>query len=281
MKYDRYSKDLTVITSLERISSMDAILDYIENTFSKLPKAKQITSVKDEITANMEDRYIDLITSGYSETAAEEKVISEYINIEDIFNDIDTAKQYSIYINNEYSHYYSNDHITVDEVNKYMKTKLLRSKFSALSFSLVMFGIIMLVVLTVTANMFGRFSNIVVGGAVVSFVIFVIIAAAVYIVSNNNIVPYDYIESDKDYVLNEEAHIILDSLYDNVVKKHHKYMFLGVLSCVLGAILLIYAGITQWFFHPALICMMILDTISVDLFIISRAPLEGYKRLYN
>lgn len=79
---------------------MDAIIDYLDNIFSPLPKSQQITQLKEELLVNMEEKYLELKQTGKTENEAVGIVISEFGNIDEIIEefslDFETESQHSL-----------------------------------------------------------------------------------------------------------------------------------------------------------------------------------------
>lgn len=63
---------------------MNTIHTYVESIFDKLPQTNEMLHLKNEMLANMEDKYSDLISEGISEHAAIGQVLSEFGNIDEI-----------------------------------------------------------------------------------------------------------------------------------------------------------------------------------------------------
>lgn len=63
---------------------MDTIRSYVEGMFTSLPKTPEMEQLKDEILANMEDKYNELKARGCSENEAIGSVISDFGNIDEL-----------------------------------------------------------------------------------------------------------------------------------------------------------------------------------------------------
>lgn len=63
---------------------MNTIETYILNIFSTLPKTDEIEKLKEELLANMEEKYEDLKELGKSENEAISIVISEFGDIDEL-----------------------------------------------------------------------------------------------------------------------------------------------------------------------------------------------------
>lgn len=67
---------------------MDIIKTYLENMFAGLPKTKEVLKMKDDLLANMQEKYLELKNNGKTENEAIGIVISEFGNIEELANEL-------------------------------------------------------------------------------------------------------------------------------------------------------------------------------------------------
>ena len=65
------------------------IKEYVENLFENAPKNKRTMEFKEELLANLLEKYNDLVESGVEREVAYNKVIGSIGNIEDLFGDED------------------------------------------------------------------------------------------------------------------------------------------------------------------------------------------------
>lgn len=67
---------------------MNAIRNYLETMFLKLPNTPEVRRAKEELLAMMEDKYAELINEGKSENEAVGTVISEFGNLSELAEDL-------------------------------------------------------------------------------------------------------------------------------------------------------------------------------------------------
>ena len=72
---------------------METIKNYLDNMFAGLPKTARILDLKNNILANMEDKYNELKRQGKSENEAIGIVISEFGNIDELVNELGIQKE--------------------------------------------------------------------------------------------------------------------------------------------------------------------------------------------
>lgn len=72
---------------------MDTIREYIESVFAQLPRTDEMKRLKQEILANMEEKYIELTAQGIPENEAIGTVLTEFGNIDEIVEEYEIEKE--------------------------------------------------------------------------------------------------------------------------------------------------------------------------------------------
>lgn len=67
---------------------MDTIAAYLNNMFASLPRTEQTYNLKQDLLANMEEKYHELKKEGKSENEAVGIVISEFGNIDELIEEL-------------------------------------------------------------------------------------------------------------------------------------------------------------------------------------------------
>lgn len=67
---------------------MDTIISYLDNVFANLPKTSQMLQVKQDLLANMTEKYEELKDGGKTENEAVGQVISEFGNIDELLESL-------------------------------------------------------------------------------------------------------------------------------------------------------------------------------------------------
>ncbi|MFC0234638.1 permease prefix domain 1-containing protein [Vagococcus entomophilus] len=70
---------------------MKTLNEYIETLFINLPKTLEMEKIKEDLQANMEDKYHDLRAEGKSENEAIGQVIAEFGNIDELLEEMDDS----------------------------------------------------------------------------------------------------------------------------------------------------------------------------------------------
>ncbi|WP_277631301.1 permease prefix domain 1-containing protein, partial [Atopococcus tabaci] len=66
---------------------MDTIREYVESVFAQLPRTSDMERLKEEILANMEEKYTELTAQGVPENEAIGTVLTEFGNIDEIIDE--------------------------------------------------------------------------------------------------------------------------------------------------------------------------------------------------
>ncbi|WP_240335233.1 permease prefix domain 1-containing protein [Paraliobacillus sediminis] len=118
---------------------MKTIISYLDNMFASLPKTMQMQQLKEEIEANMADKYNELKDEGKSENEAIGIVISEFGNIEELINEFDITfdkdEEKRPTLENEV-------------VNDYLKTSKKSGVLIGIGVGLCVYGVALLILLT-------------------------------------------------------------------------------------------------------------------------------------
>ena len=69
------------------------IKEYVEELFENTPKNKKSMEFKEELLANLLEKYNDLVESGMEKEVAYNKVIGSIGNVEDLFSEEDVITQ--------------------------------------------------------------------------------------------------------------------------------------------------------------------------------------------
>lgn len=72
---------------------------YVEQIFDEYPKTKKISELKDELLANLIEKYNDLLSQGKSEEDAYDNVIASIGDINEIINDLNNTGHMNTYDN--------------------------------------------------------------------------------------------------------------------------------------------------------------------------------------
>lgn len=247
---------------------METIKSYLNNMFAGLPKNAQMDDLKNNMLANMEDKYNELKSQGKSENEAIGIVISEFGNIDELTNELGINKD---------SEENSQPLVTKNEVDAYINIKKTVG---------IQVGIgVMLCILSPAVLLFmnGLFSSGLIETpsympGVVCILVFVAAAVALFIYSGINFEPYKYME---------EGVQVTASLQNELQKSYNSYLptfniILITSICLLimspiPIIVISYMNITSTTF--GVVILLCIVAFAVFLLISSGTTKEAYARL--
>ena len=173
---------------------METIKNYLDNMFSGLPKTEEMTKLKEDIYANMQDKYQELKAAGKSESEAIGVVISEFGNMEEILDEFDVVRE--IAKGEQRVSKEELPEVNLDTAKEYIKVMKMVGKFVGIGVALCTIGVAMMVICEGwlgTQSVAGR-GNM--GQAMGLTIMFLFIAGgvALFIYSGFLVSPYGYME---------------------------------------------------------------------------------------
>jgi len=203
---------------------MDTIKNYLENMFVTLPKTTEILKIKEDLSANMEDKYNEFKSLGKTENEAIGIVISEFGNIDELISEFDIDIKYEDNLIPT---------ISDEVVEKYMHDRKKNGLLIAIG---VFLCIISPVPLMLVAQFIGENSFYVVFSLIPLF-IFVAVAVGLFIFAGANLNKYKYLEEEFKLSIYKEADIKeRKEAYSN---KFTLALIIGVMLCILSGIIFI------------------------------------------
>lgn len=251
---------------------METIKNYLDNMFASLPKTNQIVKMKNDLLANMEDKYNELKRDGKSENEAIGIVISEFGNIDELMQElgIERGSQEEI-----------RPIITEVEVRDYLEVSRNAGKIIGIGVVLCILAPALLILINQLVED-GFISGISHGFADILGLIplFLLIATAVglFIYSGMKTERYKYIEDDfdmPDYI----GHSIREK-NDAFTPAYTLSVIIGVLLCILSpAVLIIISAISHDAASYGVVVLLSIVAIAVYIFIYFGTIKESYKKL--
>ncbi len=209
---------------------METIKMYLDNMFSSLPKTIQTADIKNNMLANMEEKYNELKAAGKSENEAIGIVISEFGNIDELVHELGLKRD-----ENEQAR----PLISREEATSYLDTK----KKTGIQIGFGVFLCILAPALLILINQL--FETGVIGnnltdnaGSILGLIpLFILVACAVgiFIYSGMNMERYRYIE-EEGVTLPSDMMAELQQRYDNFNKPFYLSIIIGVCLIVLSPI---------------------------------------------
>lgn len=256
---------------------MDTIITYLNNMFAPLPKTAEMKRIKEDLLANMEDKYEELKQSGKSENEAIGIVISEFGNIDELVKelDIDVASEEAGEDGVELSS------LSDEQVDDYLDDSTKTGKLIGFGVVLCIVGSASLVLLSQLAEnglLFGLSQD---SGAVIGVVtLFLLVAPAVglFIYSGMVMEKHKYLGSG--FYLPADIRVSLEHKYELDQRSFTTNLIAGVALCILSpAPLILLSIINDSAAVYGVVFLLLMVALAVYLFVTSGTKHDAYRKL--
>lgn len=231
---------------------MDVIKTYLDNVFAAYPQTNEVQSLRQDMLANMEEKYSALRQSGKSEHEAAYSVIADFGNIEEITTELGLGQDAE-----------ENVILSLDEAEAYLEDSKKSGITIGLGVWLIIAGVSSFAANTAllsTNGMLIMFSSIAV-------------AVVMFIVNSNKMSAYGSFE-EQSIRLDSNTRAKIDSLRSRIRQHHTIYLCVGIVV-ILFSVMLMTGEVASIDLSPALFLVMI--GFSVFLFIKS----SSYKSAFD
>lgn len=249
---------------------METIINYLENMFATLPKTKQMNSLKEDLLANMEDKYNELKRNGKTENEAIGIVISEFGNIDEL------VKEFGIELEDKREEIPT---LSEDQVNDYLEVSKKTSIFIGFGVFLCMLGasLLILIMQLIDDGLIIGLSGDAAEG-LIPLLVLVAIAVGMFIYTGTVMEKYKYIEND--FELPTYLRKSIESKKDLFHPTYTLSLIIGVTLCILSPIVLfITATISDISMSYGVVILILIVSIAVYLFIYFGSIQTSYKKL--
>ncbi|UOQ84790.1 permease prefix domain 1-containing protein [Gracilibacillus salinarum] len=238
---------------------METIISYLDNMFASLPKTLEMKQLRDELLANMEEKYHELKQEGKTENEAIGIVISEFGNIDEIIESYDISQE------NQTG---PNRLLTETEVDDYLETNRLAGKWIGLGVLLCIVGSAIIVLFTALFESGYIERNIALTTGVILFTILVAIAVSLFIYGGLKLDKFKYINKQMDFEISRELQSKVEMMKNNQQSRFVAALICGVALIILSPAILIFmmAVNEQWIIFGVVI-MLALIAIAIYLFV--------------
>jgi hypothetical protein len=255
---------------------METIRNYLETMFQGLPETEEIRRLKEELLANMEDKYQELKDQGNTENEAIGKVISEFGNIDELLREMDISfmqdempENYPLF--NQY------------DIEEYVDRTAANSRSVALGVTLILIGVSSLVFLSTLFEGFAimrwipeSVRDIV---PILTFFVFLVPAVGMFVYSGMRMEQYKFIDEGQ-FMIPVAAQGYLNQKYQESKENQRIYVVIGVILCVLSPVAIFAGSIFGSNGSSYGVCVtLLIIAAAVFLFIVSGTPVEAYKKL--
>ncbi len=252
---------------------METIRVYLDNLFASLPKTTKVTELKNNILANMEDKYHELKNQGKTENEAIGIVISEFGNIDELISEL------GIY---SYSETPSQPLITPEEAEEYLKVKKTMGLQIGIGVLLCILAPALLILSSVLVENGVIFRNVngdsaFIPGLITMFVL-IAMAVGIFIFSGMNFERYKFIEEGVQLPL---------GMAEDLMRRYETFRPTFYLCTIVGVCLLVVSPVTLFVASMisenaeeyGVVVLLGIVSIAVFLFISSGTVKESFEKL--
>ena len=254
---------------------METIKNYLDNMFAGLPKTERVLELKNNILANMEEKYHELKNQGKSENEAIGIVISEFGNIDELVNELGIQKD---------SQETLKPLVTKDEVENYLVVKKDMGIKIGIGVFLCILAPAMLILISILLEngiiKTELTSNVAeIPGLILLFVM-IALAVGIFIYSGLNFERYTYME--RGVQLPGSLEDDLKQRYESFTPVFHLKLIVGVCMLVLSPVSLFVASMFGDVAEDyGIVVLLTIVAVAVYQFISSGMVKESYERLLN
>ncbi len=256
---------------------METIKNYLDNLFQSIPKTEEVIRLKNDLLANMEDKYTELKKAGKTENEAIGIVIAEFGNIDELLNEMGFDSVNSMDFEKQ------KQGISASEARDFIQTKIFSGKLIGIGVALIMAGASLMIFLynqieqnIIFTNISGEAKEFI---PVILLLISVVMAVPLFIYSGMKEEPYHHIDEGK-FSLTSGLRGILQNEYKKVSFTGNILVIIGVSLCILSPISIFTGslyGETGSIYGVSVLLLIV--AAAVLLFIIGGSKTEAYKKL--
>jgi hypothetical protein len=215
---------------------MDAIRSYIENIFTNLPKTETVLRAKDEMLANMEEKYHEFKRQGKSENEAVGKVISEFGNIDELLRELHISSSATSQTTK------SVRSVDRDEAEGFIQSRKRSGLLNGVGVFLIFLGVAILI--GITTSFYGlEFLPFEIRGdlnpvlGIVTLLVLVVVAVGLFIYSAISLEKYEYLKWE--FELNGKAKKSIDEMRHKFMIYYPFTLIFAVALCILAPLIII------------------------------------------
>lgn len=255
---------------------MEVIRTYLNNMFAQWEETPRMRQVKEDLEANMEDKYLELKQAGKTENEAIGIVISEFGNIDELLQELNLPEEKQMK---------SLPVVTAAQVREYTDFKKWFGKRVALGVALCFMAVISLVLISTLVDEGIIFSNFSAEGkdiiGLVPFFLLIAAAVGIFIYSSSKEEKYKYLKND--FYLEAQAQNFVQTGLQAFTSTFQKAVIIGVTLCVLSPLALIcissISGNENVMGSVGVSVLLLMIAVAVAVFIISGSVKESYQIL--
>jgi len=255
---------------------METIRNYLETMFQGLPETEEIRRLKEELLANMEDKYQELKDQGNTENEAIGKVISEFGNIDELLKEMNIPFAQEDMLADDAM-------LTRADAEEYLANAEISGRLIGVGVALIMFGVSLLIFLSALFEEYNIMrwipENVRDAVPILAFFVFLVPAVGIFVYSGMRMKRYELIEKGQ-FTISVLTQNDIYQEYQESREGQRIYIVIGVILCVLSPVAIFAGSIFGDSGSSYGVCVTILIVAAaVYLFITSGIPAEAYKKL--
>ncbi|WP_058306407.1 permease prefix domain 1-containing protein [Gracilibacillus massiliensis] len=200
---------------------METIENYIDNMFASLPKTEEMKALRDEILANMEEKYYELLQDGKTENEAIGIVIAEFGNIDEIMEAYDISREQK---------QESKKSLSEEEVDAFLQSNRIAAKWIGLGTLLCILGSALIVLFTGFTEFGYMGTGIALTIGISFFLLVVALAVGLFIYAGMKMNKWKYVYQQIDVEL---PRYLKDKIAAKKQKEHPKFVTAIIVAVVL------------------------------------------------
>lgn len=219
--------------------------EYIENSFSGLPESAELQNIKQDMLANMEEKYEDLIHSGLSSHEAIGSVIVDFGDVDELLVELGykTAVGQAPLETAEF--------MSLSRIRDYLTQTRQSALLIAFGVSWIIIGVALAVLMDELAWFNGIFDSF-----PVPLLVFIAMSVAAFIYSGSRLSGYE--DLDDWFLMKSETRQEIETEYNRLKNSYTQQIIFGVILLIVSPIIILLADNLG---HP------LLSQVSIPIFL--------------
>lgn len=257
---------------------METIKNYLDNMFQGVPKTSAVERLRQEIYANMEEKYEELKRNGKSEHEAIGIVISEFGNINELLGEFRPEKE-TPNESTQTPHDSQMPILSLEQVRNYLDVIRKTAKLIGIGVFLILTGVsamIQIYALTdglVSENQLADFLPI------VPLLVMISIAVGLFIFADHRRADYRFIE-EGEFRIMDSVKVLLETEMRNYRSKNMIATIIGVSLCLMGAAIFFISQVIHDGIYSVSLLLLIIGA-AVYVFITFGEVTSAYQKLLH
>lgn len=234
---------------------MKIFAEYIENSFSGLPQSNELQNIKQDMLANMEDKYDELISSGLSPHEAIGSVIVDFGDVDELLVELGykTATGHDTPETAEF--------MPLSRIRDYIEQIRLSALLVGFGVSWILLGVALIVLIDEMAGFNGTFDSF-----PLPILVFIAMSVAAFIYSGSRLSDYD--DLDEWFLIKNETRQVVEAEYNRLKNSYTQQIITGVIMLIVSPVIILFADSLNNKLLSQISIPIILSIVSLAVFIL-------------